>query len=151
MVMFSTLATSFVSHLKPFCPCSVAPTMLSQMFATCAATIHVMIPFTSVCNVAHQQKLSQKAQHKHIMQFFMEKQKLFVGHKKRCNSICTMLIACPTRAREDGCKQKLFVGHKRRHKSVCTMLNACPRARDDACKHFSLLVRKEGTRADVPC
>jgi hypothetical protein len=85
------------------------------------------------------------------MQFFMEKQKLFVGHKKRCNSICTMLIACPTRAREDGCKQKLFVGHKRRHKSVCTMLNACPRARDDACKHFPLLVRKEGTRADVPC
>ncbi len=139
------------THLKPFCPCSVAPTMLSQMFATCDATTHVTVPFISVCNVAHQQKLSQKAQHKHIMQFVMEKQKLFVGHKKRCNSICTMLIACPTRAREDGCKQKLFAGHKKRHKSVCTMLNACPRARDDGCKHFPLLVRKEGTRADVPC
>jgi hypothetical protein len=75
------------THLKPFCPCSVAPTMLSQMFATCAATTHVTVPFISVYNIAHQQKLSQKAQHKHIMQFFMEKQKLFVGHKKRCNYV----------------------------------------------------------------
>ena len=51
-VICARLTTSFVSHSNPSSPCVVAPTQLSSVVATNAASVAIPAPLASTCPAA---------------------------------------------------------------------------------------------------